>query len=151
MPIGETRNVCVASNNSPRVATEMSHHASRTEPTARPMPVRRCRIESAEVIWNRYQVGNMKGDKGRSISNHSLCRRLATPLILPGPVQGKRPQQTHHVVVVLFGCSEAANDPVEQVGIGTIEQSLETVELCAVEIGEMNVGKSAKNEVALLR
>jgi hypothetical protein len=66
-------------------------------------------------------------------------------------VQSKRSKQTHHVVVVLFGCSEAANDPVEQVGIGTLEHSLETVELRAVEICEMDLGKSAENEVALLR
>src|SRR5258705_11402664 len=68
-----------------------------------------------------------------------------------GPVQSKRSQQTHHVVVVLFGCSEATDDPIEQVRIGALEQSLETVELGAVEICEMDIGKPAKNEVALLR
>jgi len=66
-------------------------------------------------------------------------------------VQSERSQQTHHVVVVLWGCSEAANDPVEQVGIGTLEQSLETIELCAVEVCDMGLDKSAENEVALLR
>jgi hypothetical protein len=71
--------------------------------------------------------------------------------MVPGPVQSKRSQQTHHVVVVLFGCIEAANGPIKQVRIGALEQSLETVELRAVEICEMDIGKSAKNEVALLR
>jgi hypothetical protein len=71
--------------------------------------------------------------------------------MVPGPVQSKRSQQTHHVVVVLFGCIEAANDPIKQVRIGALEQSLETVELRAVEICEMDIGKSAENEIALLR
>jgi len=66
-------------------------------------------------------------------------------------MQGERSQQSHHVVVVLFGCSEAANDPVEQVGIGTLEQSLETVELCAVEVCDMGDATTAENDVALLR
>ena len=85
------------------------------------------------------------------MSNFSLSRRSATLLMVPGPVQSKRSQQTHHVVVVLFGCSEATDDPIEQVRIGALEQSLETVELRAVEICEMDIGKPAKNEVALLR
>ena len=71
--------------------------------------------------------------------------------MVPGPVQSKRSQQTHHVVVVLYGCSEATDYPIKQVRIGALEQSLETVELRAVEICEMDIGKSAENEVALLR
>jgi hypothetical protein len=71
--------------------------------------------------------------------------------MVPGPVQSKRSQQTHHVVVVLFGCIEATDYPIEQVRIGALEQSLETVELRAVEICEMDIGKSTENEVALLR
>jgi len=71
--------------------------------------------------------------------------------MVPGPVQSKRSQQTHHVVVVLFGRSEATDDPVEQVRIGALEQGLETVELRAVEICEIDIGKPAKNEVAFLR
>jgi hypothetical protein len=71
--------------------------------------------------------------------------------VLPGQVQSKRSQQTHHVVIVLLGCIKAANDPIKQVRIGALEQSFETVELRAVEIREMDLGKSAENEVALLR
>src|SRR6516162_3800984 len=44
-----------------------SHHASRIEPTASAIPASRCRIDRAELIWKRYQTGNMNGDTGRSI------------------------------------------------------------------------------------
>ena len=38
-----------------------------------------------------------------------------------------------------------------QIGVGAIEQSLETLQLRAVQVGEMGIGKSAENEVAFLR
>src|ERR1700757_4228555 len=63
--MGERRKACVAVNSSPPAATATSHQERRIEPTASAMPVSRCRIDRAEVIWKRYQVGNMKGDRGR--------------------------------------------------------------------------------------
>jgi hypothetical protein len=57
----------VAANHLPPAATAISHQVNRIEPTARPMPVNRCRIESADPISKRYQAGNMKGESGRSI------------------------------------------------------------------------------------
>ena len=67
-PIGEAIKACVAANTSPPAATATSHQASRIEPTASAMPVSRCRIDNTDVIWKRYQVGNMKGDSGRSMA-----------------------------------------------------------------------------------
>jgi hypothetical protein len=41
MPTAEDRNACVAAKISPPAATATSHQASRIEPIARAMPVRR--------------------------------------------------------------------------------------------------------------
>ncbi|HUN95878.1 MAG TPA: hypothetical protein VMU69_06520 [Bradyrhizobium sp.] len=71
-------------------------------------------------------------------------------LILYGPVLRKCSQRAHHVVVVRCGWVKATNDPIEQVGIGTLKQSFEAVELLAVEIREMDLDEAAKNKVALL-
>jgi hypothetical protein len=60
-------------------------------------------------------------------------------------------QQAHHIVVVLSRWREALDDPAEQIGVGAIEQSLETLQLLAVQLSEMGIGKSAENEIAFLR
>lgn len=43
-------------------------------------------------------------------------------------------QQAHDIVVVFFRCCAAGDDPVEKIGIHTIEQTFKTLELRAVEI-----------------
>jgi hypothetical protein len=60
-------------------------------------------------------------------------------------------QQAHHIVVVLSRWREALDDPAGQIGVGAIEQSLETLQLRAVRVSELGIGKSAENEVAFLR
>jgi hypothetical protein len=60
-------------------------------------------------------------------------------------------EQAHHVVVVSWRRWATSDDPVEQIGIGAIEQSFEPVELRAVEAGKVCLGKRAENEIALLR
>jgi hypothetical protein len=57
----------------------------------------------------------------------------------------------HYIMVVFLWWRKAADDPIEEIGISAIEQSFEPVELIAVESGEVLLGKSAKNEIALLR
>ena len=64
---------------------------------------------------------------------------------------GGEAAQMHHIVVVFLRWREAADDPVEWTGIGTIEQSFDPVEPRAVKPGEMGLGKVAENESALLR
>ena len=59
-------------------------------------------------------------------------------------------QQTHHVMVIFLRRCEAGDDPVEQIRVGTIEQSFKPIELRIVETGEMKLSKSAKDEIALL-
>jgi hypothetical protein len=59
-------------------------------------------------------------------------------------------QQAHHVVVVLRRRRAAAGDPIEQVGVGTVEQRLEAVELAAVQPGKGGFAECAENEVGLL-
>ena len=44
-----------------------------------------------------------------------------------------------------------AEDPVEQIGIGAIEQRLEAPELTAVQSLDGTLSKRAENEVAFLR
>src|SRR5271166_2064655 len=105
---------CVAANSSPPAATAMSHQASRIEPTARAMPVSRWRIDSDEVIWKRYHVGNMKGEIGRSMTvftpdSADGSRLLVSRVVLPSEAS----QQTHHIVVVFLRWWATADDPVE--------------------------------------
>src|SRR5438094_1411309 len=58
-------------------------------------------------------------------------------------------QELGHVMVVFaWGC-HAASDPVEQVGIGTFEQRLVTIEPRLVEAGKMSFGEAAEQEVGL--
>jgi hypothetical protein len=60
-------------------------------------------------------------------------------------------EKAGHVVVV-FGCRrDTAGDPVENVGIGAVEQRLVAVELHFVKAGHMRIRKSAEDQVALAR
>ena len=54
-------------------------------------------------------------------------------------------------MIVFFRWRAAADNPVEQIRIGAIEQSFETLQLRAVQVSDMGLGKSAEYEVALLR
>jgi len=54
-------------------------------------------------------------------------------------------------VVVFEGRRGAAGDPIEDVGVGALEQRLVTVELRLVKPGEMSIGETAKDQVALAR
>ncbi len=45
----------------------------------------------------------------------------------------------------------AAGDPIEDVGVGAVEQRLVAVELRLVKPGEMRIGETAEYEVALAR
>ena len=60
-------------------------------------------------------------------------------------------QHAHHIVVVLSRWREALDDPAEQIGVGAIEHSFETLQLCAVQVNQMGIGKFAENEIAFLR
>jgi hypothetical protein len=60
-------------------------------------------------------------------------------------------QEAGHVVIVFgWGCG-AAGDPVENVGVGAVEQCLVAVELRLVEPGEMGIGEAAEDQIALPR
>ena len=60
-------------------------------------------------------------------------------------------QETGHVVVVFGGWGGAAGDPIEDVGIRALEQRLVAVELRLGKPGEMRIGESAEDQVALAR
>jgi hypothetical protein len=60
-------------------------------------------------------------------------------------------QQADYVVIIFFRGRATANDPVEQIGVGAIEQRFEAVELRAVEAYETGVGESAEDEINLKR
>jgi len=57
----------------------------------------------------------------------------------------------HHVVIMFWRRRAAAENPIEQIGVGAIEQRFESVELGAIEVRERSLGERAKNEVAFLR
>ena len=50
-------------------------------------------------------------------------------------------------MVVLMGWRGAAGHPVEDVGVGAIEQGLVTLELVVVEPGQIGIGKTAEDQV----
>lgn len=54
-------------------------------------------------------------------------------------------------MVVFRGWGDPAGDPIEDVGVGAIEQCLVVIELSFVKPGEMSIGKTAENQVALPR
>ncbi len=54
-------------------------------------------------------------------------------------------------MVVFGGRRGAAGDPIEDVGVGAVEQRLVTVELRLVKPGEMSIGETAEDQVALAR
>jgi hypothetical protein len=83
----------------------------------------------------------MKGDIGRSM--------VCCSSVMTGGAEAA--QQLHDVVIVLWRRPAAAQDPVEQIGVGAIEQSLEAVELVTVEAREGRFGERAEDEVVFLR
>jgi hypothetical protein len=110
-------------------------------------------MDSAEVIWKRYQIGNMKGANGRFIgcscqSSDSMLTNLPCCTM---SLDAETAQQRHHVVVMFWRRITDAEDPVEQIGVRAIEQRLESPELIAVQGLERVLGKRAENEVAFLR
>src|SRR5712664_1522853 len=104
-------------------------------------------MDSAEVIWKRYQIGNMKGDSGRSIV--CSCRFLDSMLTnLPRctmSLDAETAEQLHHVMIMFRRRITDAEDPVEQVGVGAIEQRLKSPELTAVQGLEGVLGERAEN------
>ena len=59
-------------------------------------------------------------------------------------------QQLHHVVVMFWRRIIYAEDPVEQIRVGAIEQRLKSPKLIAVQGREGVFGEGAEDEVALL-
>jgi hypothetical protein len=60
-------------------------------------------------------------------------------------------EQPHHVMIVFGRWIADTEYPVKQVGVGAIEQRLESPELIAVQGLEGVLGERAEDEVALLR
>jgi hypothetical protein len=54
--------------------------------------------------------------------------------------------------VVVFGRDGGtAGDPIENVGIGTVEQGLEAIELRVVKLRQVLIGEASEDKVALAR
>jgi hypothetical protein len=60
-------------------------------------------------------------------------------------------QQLHHVVIMFRRRITDSEYPVEQIGVGAIEQRLKSPELIAVQGLEGVLGERAENEIAFLR
>jgi hypothetical protein len=56
-----------------------------------------------------------------------------------------------HLVVVLGGRLGVAGNPVEDVGVGAVEQGLVPVELRVVKSGKVLIGEAAEDQVAFPR
>ena len=54
-------------------------------------------------------------------------------------------------MVVLGWRRGAAGDPIEDVGIGAVEERLVAIELRLVKPGEMSIGETTEDQVALAR
>jgi hypothetical protein len=54
-------------------------------------------------------------------------------------------------VVVFGGRGGTAGDPIEDVGIGAVEQGFVAAELTLVKPGQVLIGKAAEDQVALAR
>lgn len=60
-------------------------------------------------------------------------------------------EQAGDVVVVLARRTGAARNPVEDVGVRAVEQSLVAIELRLIKTGQIRVRKAAKDQVGLTR
>jgi hypothetical protein len=60
-------------------------------------------------------------------------------------------EEARHVIIKFRGRGGAAGNPIEDVGVGAVEQGLVAVELIFREPGEMGIGKAAEYQVALAR
>ena len=60
-------------------------------------------------------------------------------------------KQAGDVVVVFGRRGRSAGDPIEDVGVGAIEQGLKAVELTLIKSGQVRIGKAAENQIALAR
>ena len=72
---------------------------------------------------------------------------LLRPVMIAG---AKATQQAHHIVIMFRGWRAAAENPIEQIGVGAIEQRFEPVELGPVEALERRFRKRAEDEITLL-
>src|SRR5260370_22643655 len=104
-------------------------------------------MDSAEVIWKRYQIGNMKGDSGRSI----VCScRFSDSMLTNLPrctmsLDAETTEQLHHVMIMFRRRITDAEDPVQQIRVRAIEQRLESPELIAVQGLQGVLGERAEN------
>src|ERR1700726_1604542 len=110
-------------------------------------------MDSVEVIWKRYQIGNMKGDSGRSIV---YSCRFSDSMLTDLPrctmsLDAETAEELHHVMIMFRRRIADAEYPVKQVGVGAIEQRVKSPELIAVQALEAVLGERAENEVAFLR
>ena len=119
------------------------------EPTAshagEPMKDRKGRSD-LEAVPDRKHEGRQRAFHQSLLLDRRMAHGHHCGCAMPREVA----QQMHHVMVVFFRRRETGDDPVEQIGIGAIEQSFEPVDLRVVEAGEITLGKSAEDEITLL-
>jgi hypothetical protein len=77
---------------------------------------------------------------------------MLSVLLRPAMAAGaETTQQAHHIVIMFWRRRAAAENPIEQIGVGTIEQRFEPVELGPVQAVEGLLRERAEDEVTLLR
>jgi hypothetical protein len=95
----------------------------------------------------------MKGDSGRSIG---ASGRFSNSILTNLPrrtmsLDAKSAEQLHHVMIMFWRRIADAEYPVKQIGVGAIEQRLESPEPIAVQGLEGVLSERTKDEVAFLR
>jgi hypothetical protein len=95
----------------------------------------------------------MKGDSGRSIG---ASGRFSNSILTNLPrrtmsLDAESAEQLHHVMTMFWRRIADAEYPVKQIGVGAIEQRLESPELIAVQGLEGVLSERAEDEVAFLR
>ena len=74
---------------------------------------------------------------------------MGAPWVRVGVAESEK--QPGHIVVVFGRRRGAVRHPIEDVGIGAVEQGLVAVELSRVEARKMGVSKAAEDQVGLAR
>jgi hypothetical protein len=60
-------------------------------------------------------------------------------------------EEASYIVVVPRGYGGTAADPIENIGVGTVEQVLEAIELRLVKLGQVLIGEAPEDQIALAR
>lgn len=81
----------------------------------------------------------------------SRCHLKLAALLSPvSTVFPESAQRAQHIVVVLFRRLMAAEDPLEKIRVGAVEQRLEAIELSFIEVFQARIGERPEQQITFL-